>query len=103
MREVRADLGAELAEFNGEPEHVHLVVNFPPTVAIFCLVNSPNGVPSRRLQQEYPDLRCRYRRAKRLWSRSHFAGGWAAWPFSCCARTSSSRTGHSDLLTSGRL
>jgi hypothetical protein len=33
--------GAELAEFSGEAEHVHLLVNFPPTVAISRLVNSP--------------------------------------------------------------
>jgi putative transposase len=32
---------AELAEFSGEAEHVHLLVNFPPTVAISRLVNSP--------------------------------------------------------------
>ena len=34
MRDVRADFGTELAEFNGEPERVHLLVNLPPTVAI---------------------------------------------------------------------
>jgi REP element-mobilizing transposase RayT len=28
MRDVRADFGAELAEFNGEAEHVHLLLNF---------------------------------------------------------------------------
>ena len=29
MRDVRADLGCELAGFHGEPEHVHLLVSFP--------------------------------------------------------------------------
>ena len=57
MRDVRADFGTELVEFNGEPECVHLLVNFPPTVAISRLVNSLNGVSSRRLRQESPDLR----------------------------------------------
>lgn len=32
MRDVRADFGAELAEFHGDTNHVHLLVNFPPTV-----------------------------------------------------------------------
>ena len=41
MREVRADFGTELAEFNGEANHVHLLVNFPPTVAVSQQVNSP--------------------------------------------------------------
>ena len=34
-----------------------LLVNFPPTVAISRLVNSLKGVSSRRLRQEFPDLR----------------------------------------------
>jgi REP element-mobilizing transposase RayT len=29
MRDVCADSRAELAEFNGEPDHVHLPVNYP--------------------------------------------------------------------------
>lgn len=60
MRDVGADFGAELAECNGEPGHVHLLVNFPPAVAISRLVNCLNGVSSRRLRQEYPDLRQHY-------------------------------------------
>ena len=66
--------GAELREFNGEAEHVHLLVNFPPTVAISRLVNSLKGVSSRRLRAEFPDLRRHYWRAKRLWPGSYFAG-----------------------------
>ena len=29
MLDVYADFGAELREFNGEPDHVHLLVTFP--------------------------------------------------------------------------
>ena len=74
MRDVRADFGADLAEFNREPEHVHLLVNFRPTVPISRPVNSLRGVSSRRLRQEFPDVRAHYWRAKRLWSGSYFAG-----------------------------
>ncbi len=74
MRDVCADFRAELAEFNREPGHVHLLVNFPPTVAISWLVNSLKGVSSRRLRQEFPDLRQHYWRARRLWSGSYTAG-----------------------------
>ena len=48
MRQVCVDFGAELAEFNSEAEDVHLLVNFPPTMAISRLVNSLKGVSSRR-------------------------------------------------------
>ena len=65
-----ADFGRELAELSGEAEHVHLLVNFPPTVAISRLVNSLKDVSSRRLRQEFPGLRRHYWQAKRLWSGS---------------------------------
>ena len=45
-----------------------------PTVALSRLVNSLKGVSSRRLRQEFPDLARHYRRARRLWSGSYFAG-----------------------------
>ncbi|WP_405089218.1 IS200/IS605 family transposase [Microbispora sp. NBC_01389] len=32
-RDLCTDLACEVAEFNGEANHVHLLVNFPPTVA----------------------------------------------------------------------
>jgi putative transposase len=34
MRAVCADFETELAEFNGKANHVHLLVNFPPKVAL---------------------------------------------------------------------
>jgi putative transposase len=74
MRAVCADFETELAEFNGEANHVHLLVNFPPKVALSKLVNSLKGVSSRRLRQEFPDLTRHYWRANRLWSGSYFAG-----------------------------
>lgn len=74
MRDVCADFGCELAELNGESSHVHLPVNFPPMAALSRLVNSLKGVSSRRMRQEFPDLRRHYWRANRLWSRSYLAG-----------------------------
>jgi putative transposase len=82
MRDVCADFGAELREFNGEAEHVHLLMNFPPTMTISRLVNSLKGVSSRRLRQEFPDLRRHCWRAKRLWSGSYFAGSVGGAPIS---------------------
>jgi putative transposase len=82
MRDVSADFGTELAEFNGAADHVHLLVNFPPTVALSRLVNSLKGVSSRRLRQEFPELARHYWRAKRLWSGSYFAGSVGGPPIS---------------------
>jgi putative transposase len=65
MRAVCADLETELVEFNGENNHVHLLVNFPPKAAPAKLVNSLKGVSSRRIRQEFPDLARHYYRAWR--------------------------------------
>lgn len=45
MRDVRTDVGAELVEFNGENNHVHLLVNYPPKVAAARLVHRPLIAP----------------------------------------------------------
>ena len=74
MRSVCTDFECELVEFNGENNHVHQLVNFPPKVAVTKLVNSLKGVSSRRLRQEFPDLARHYWRANKLWSGSYFAG-----------------------------
>ncbi len=36
---VCADFEAELVEMDGEPDHVHLLINYPPKLAISSLVN----------------------------------------------------------------
>ena len=64
--------GAELAEFNGESDHVHLLINFPPKVALSALVNSLKGVSSRLLRKQFPEIEKRYWKNV-LWSRSYFA------------------------------
>jgi|GEM_PF-2949169 len=50
MRDIFAsvcrDFEAELVEFDGEDDHVHLLVNYPPKVAISALVDSLKGVSS---------------------------------------------------------
>ena len=55
MRDVCAGFETGLAEFNGENNHVHLLVNLPPKVAVSKLVNSLKGVSSRRMRQEFPE------------------------------------------------
>ena len=46
-------------------------------------VNSLNGVSSRRIRQEFPDLRQHhYHRTNKLWSDSYFAGSVGGAPLS---------------------
>jgi len=66
---VCAEFGAELIEMDGEDDHVHLLVAYPPQVSVTRLVNSLKGVSARRLRQRY---RVRTHQAH-LWSPSYLA------------------------------
>jgi REP-associated tyrosine transposase len=66
---VCSDFGATLLECNGQDDHVHLLVEYPPTVAISRLVNSLKGVSSRRLRQRF-EIRTH---RDHLWSPSYLA------------------------------
>ena len=74
MHSVCADLDAELREFNGETDHVHLLAHYPPAVALSKLVNSLKGVSARYLRQEHGTHLRRYQWGGHLWSPSYFAG-----------------------------
>jgi len=67
---------AELLEFNGEPDHVHLLVSYPPKHSVSGLVNSLKGVSSRRIKNQFPEIESFWSVAKSknaLWSPSYFA------------------------------
>jgi putative transposase len=71
---VCEDFGAELAEFDGEKDHVHLLVNYPPKVSVSKLVNSLKGVSSRLIRKTgYPTIQQALWKDN-LWSPCYFAG-----------------------------
>lgn len=74
MRKVCEDFETDLIEFNGEEDHVHLLVHYPPKVALSNLVNSLKGVSSRRLRQEFTGRVDQAITHGRFWSGSYFAG-----------------------------
>ena len=67
------DFGAELKECNGEGDHVHMLIQYPPTVQLSKMVNNLKSVTSRRMRANFIDLRVAYNKPV-LWSRSYFAG-----------------------------
>ena len=68
------DFEAELMEFDGEEDHVHLLVNYHPKVAVSTLVNCLKGVSSRMIRQkQYPSIRKKLWGGA-LWSPNYFAG-----------------------------
>lgn len=79
---VCKDFEAELVEFDGEDDHVHLLVAYPPKTAVSHLVNSLKGVSSRLIRKrDFPSIR-RKLWGKSLWSPSYFAGSCGGAPLS---------------------
>jgi putative transposase len=72
-RTVCADLDVELVEFNGEADHVHLLVAYPPTLAISVLVQRLKGRTAHAARREYTGACVRARMRGHLWSPSSFA------------------------------
>ncbi|SUJ10230.1 IS200/IS605 family transposase [Shewanella morhuae] len=70
---VCAEFETNLIEFNGDGDHVHLLVEYPPKVALSKLVNSLKGVSSRKSKLYHPEIADRYFKGA-LWSASYFAG-----------------------------
>ena len=71
---VCSDFQAELVEMDGERDHVHLLITYPPKISISRLVNSLKGVSSRLIRKkQYPSI-AKALWGSALWSPSYFAG-----------------------------
>lgn len=73
MRGVCAELDVDLVEFNGEADHVHLLVAYPPTLAISVLAQRLKGRTAYAVRREYTGACVRARMRGHLWSPSYFA------------------------------
>lgn len=81
FKDVCQNFETELVEMNGETEHIHLLLNYPPKVSISKLVNSLKGVSSRLIRKQYSELKKSYWKGG-LWSPSYFASSCGGAPLS---------------------
>lgn len=82
MHKVCDDFDVELTEFNGESDHVHLLIQYPPTVQLSSLVNSLKGVSSRIMRRDHPAEVKKVLWGDHLWSPSYFVGSCGGAPLS---------------------
>jgi putative transposase len=61
----------ELFEINGEPDHVHLLLELPPKYAVADFVNALKTGTSRRIRKEFSDHVGKYYWKPRFWSKSY--------------------------------
>lgn len=63
------ELDVEIGNMEVMPDHVHLFVKAPPTLAVHFIVNQLKGYSSHQLRNEIPWLKSRL---PTLWSRSYY-------------------------------
>ncbi len=71
IHERAAALYLEIVALDVMPDHVHLFVKAPPTLAPQHIANQVKGYTARVLRDEFPQLRSRL---PSLWSRSYYVG-----------------------------
>jgi len=83
LREVALKMNFEIAEFNGEADHVHCLIEYPPKLSISQMVNALKGVSSRKYGQAgYPKPYGK----DALWSPSYFSSSVGGVPLEALKR-----------------
>jgi putative transposase len=76
VREVIAQVTEEMdiKIINGvlSSDHIHLFVSIPPHIAVSDFVKIAKGRSSRKIQQEFPEIRKRYW-GRHFWGRGYFS------------------------------
>ncbi|MGD1702597.1 IS200/IS605 family transposase [Dapis sp. BLCC M229] len=62
----------ELVEFNGELDHVHLLISFNPKVQLSKLIANLKTVSSRLIRRDFADYLGRFYTKPVLWTGSYF-------------------------------
>ncbi len=62
----------ELVEFNGEVDHVHLLITFNPKVQLSKFIANLKTVSSRLIRRDFGDYLGRFYRKPVLWTGSYF-------------------------------
>ena len=63
--------GGKLLEVNGEADHLHLLLELPPSIALAGFVNALKTGTSRRLRNDFTQHLARFYTKPVLWSRSY--------------------------------
>ena len=63
--------GGRLMEFNGEVDHIHLLIALPPNLDLSSFVNNLKTTSSRLIRKEFAAKLARVYRKPVFWSRSY--------------------------------
>lgn len=71
VRQVCQEMGVEIISGVLSRDHVHMLMDIPPHVAVSDFVQRAKGRSSRKVQMEFPELRRRYW-GRHFWARGYF-------------------------------
>jgi putative transposase len=69
IKEKARELGCEIISLETMPDHIHLFIQAPPTIAPNKIIAGIKGYTSKILRRKFPELRSRL---PTLWTRSYF-------------------------------
>ena len=72
IRQTCAELDVQILSGAVQPDHIHLLVSVPPSLAVADLVQRLKGRSSRKMLQEFTELRRLYW-GRHFWARGYFA------------------------------
>ena len=70
-RQICSQLGVRIIKGVLSNNHVHMFVEIPPKISVSEFMRRVKGCTSRKIQQEFPDIRKRYW-GMRFWARGYF-------------------------------
>jgi putative transposase len=70
-RQICAQLEVRIIKGVLSSDHVHMFIEIPPKVSVSDYMRRVKGCTSRKIQQEFPELRKRYW-GRRFWARGYF-------------------------------
>jgi len=72
IREICKELDVEVLDLAVAPDHVHLLIQYPPKLSVSEIAKKVKGGSSKRLRSKFPELKewCE----KGLWTRSAYHG-----------------------------
>ena len=73
LTQVSNKMGCEVVEYNGESDHIHILLDFHPKNSISAVVGSLKSSTARMLKKEFPEeVKKHYWGKVSFWSNSYY-------------------------------
>jgi putative transposase len=72
IAQVAEEMGIQIVNGVLSSDHLHIFASIPPHIAVSDFVKMAKGRSSRKIQQEFPEIRKRYW-GRHFWGRGYFS------------------------------